>query len=909
MTLLSVKAFNGLKPVVRPRLLPDGSAQVAQNVRLISGSIEPLRTTTQLKATTLPAPKTIYRFGSSGAETSNWLEFANDTDLMRSPIPNDQFDRLYYADGISAPRYAANGNTAASYQLGLPAPSTKPSITAFGAITTYTAVTREYVLTFYAPSTTRESLPGSIISVQAVDGQKVAFTNLTTNNQGDASITKKRLYRKVSGTYRLVAEIDLATTAYDDTTTDATLATAAALSASVAAAPTAPTRAPTVSAGSVSATAPAITREYVYTVRNFTVTSGTGEGVIETFYEESAASPVRSVSADTTQTVTISGLSNALVGTHFRVYRRDAGANAYQLVAEVPSTQTSVSDVIGRTALGISLATTAPSDIGPVLAPTGSVSGSSAVSPVSRVYMVTYLDAAGNESNKSPLSSVVSVIDGVTAVTISHSETLPAGVSKKRIYRQTVTVSGGSLTTSDLNWKLVTEATAGATSTTDSAAEASLSGSLASGLRNLPPAPSGTPTTNATIPAKKVAESRTYVLTYVTAYGEEGPPSDASDLASLDADQPVTLSLAASPGGNYNVTLKRLYRSSTVGSTAQFQLVPVTWAGNTTPSYDIPIGVTSVTDSAAQATLAEVLLSEGWEAPPATLKGLRMVANGAAVGFSGRTVHMSEPNLPHAWPHKYPIDYDIVGVAVFGQTVAVLTDSYPFLLQGADPAAMTPTKIEVPQACASKRSIVETGDGVIYASPDGLVSLGAGINVITEGIFSRDQWQAYVPSSMECYLYNRRIHVFYTAAGNVRGCLVFDLSGQGAVLTTTDLPAATAVTAGFYNAKSDLLYLAQGGYIVRFDQGSALPATWRSKVFRLAHPQNIRVGQVRAASYPVTLKIYADGALKHTQTVDNSNHFVLPSGFRGLDWEFQVEASVEISEVNLATSIGELKSV
>lgn len=909
MTLLSVKAFDGLKPVIKPRLLPDGNAQVAQNVRLISGSIEPLRGSTTLKAATVVNPKTIYRFGSSGAENQNWLEFANDTDLMRSPVPNDQFDRLYWADGLVAPRYAANGNTAASYQLGLPAPSAAPSLTTYGTIPEYTTVTREYVLTFYAPGTTRESLPGKVFSVQAVDGQKVAFTNLTTDNLGEASITKKRLYRKVSGTYRRVAEVDLAVTAYDDTATDASLAGAAALASGIASAPTAPTKAPTASASSAAATPAAITRDYVYTVRNFSFTEGAGDSAVTTYYEESAASPVRSIVADTTQTVTIGALNDTLNGTHFRLYRRDSGSNSYQLVAEVPTSQTSISDPVGRTVLGISIASTAPSNIGPASTPTASINGSTASAPVSRVYMVTYLDAAGNESGKSPVSNVVSVNDGVTAVAISHSETLPAGVTKKRLYRQTVTVSSGALSTNDANWKLVTEVTAGTTSTSDSAAEASLTGSLAVALRGLPPSPASTPSSNATIPAKKVAESRTYVLTYVSAYGEEGPPSAASAVTALDGDADASLTLAAAPGGNYNITLKRLYRSSTVGSAAQFQLVPVTWAGNTTPSYDIPIGVTAVTDSAAQAELAEVLPSEGWEAPPAGLKGLRMVANGAAVGFVGRTVHMSEPNLPHAWPHKYPIDYDIVGVAVFGQTVAVLTDGYPFLLQGADPAAMTPTKLEVPQACASKRSIVETGDGVIYASPDGLVSLGAGINVVTEGLISRDQWQYLVPSSMECYLYNRRIHLFYTDAGNVRGCLVFDLTGQGAVLTTNDIAAASAVTAGYYNAKTDLLYLAQGGNIVRFDQGSALTAIWRSKVFRLAHPQNMRVGQVRAATYPVTLKIYADGALKHTQTVTDNDHFVLPSGFRGIDWEFRVETSTEVSEVSLATSIGELQSV
>jgi hypothetical protein len=239
--------------------------------------------------------------------------------------------------------------------------------------------------------------------------------------------------------------------------------------------------------------------------------------------------------------------------------------------------------------------------------------------------------------------------------------------------------------------------------------------------------------------------------------------------------------------------------------------------------------------------------------------------------------------------------------------VAVLTTAYPFLIQGVDPAAMTPTRLEVPQACVSKRSIIETGDGVIYASPDGLVSLGAGVDVITKGLFSRDQWQAYVPSSMDSYLYNGRIHLVYST-GTSRGLLILDLSGQGAVLTTCNLNSSTQFSGGYYDPSTDTLYLAQGSNVVRFDRGSPVTATWRSKVFRLPWPQSMAVGQVRAASYPVVLRVYADGALKVTKTISDNNHFALPGGFRALDWEFEIDASSEVSEVNLATSAAELKA-
>lgn len=902
MAAIVLKTFNGLKPISRPRLLRDNEAQVAQNVRLVSGSLEPLRGVSTLKATVLTAPKTIFRYGNSATETNYWLEFANDTDVMRSPVPEDQYDRLYWTDGINPPRYAPNSKilSGSNYPgafntLGIPAPTTKPEITGSTPVATFNVVTREYVLTYYNPTTAKESMPGSIISAQAVDGEKVSFTNLPADNQGDAGITKKRLYRKVGATYLLVAEIDLATTTYDDTATDASLAGAASLTSAIASAPKASTKAPTATAAAATPTAAASTRSYVYTIKNFGVTVSSGESSYYQSYAESLASSVATVSADSTQSVTISGMVNSLSGTHFRVYRKDAGATSYQLVAEVPVSQTSVVDPIPTTVLGTALEP--DSSYGAGGAPTLSAGASTAASMVSRVYMVTYVDAAGNESGKGPVSAVVSVVNGQTTVTLSHSEALPAGATKKRIYRQTVTVTSGVLNLNDANWKRVSEVTASTTSTTDTATEASLTVTLPTVLQTLPVSPVSSPVANAVIPPKVAPETRVYVYTYVSAYGEEGEASPVSDAIEIDGSLPVTLSMAGAPAGAYEITLKRIYRSSTVGSSAQFQFVA-----------DVPVAQGSYTDSLTQAELGEVLPTDGWIPPPAGLKGLRLMANGAAVGFVGRTVYLSEPNLPHAWPHKYTLDFDIVGIATYGQTVAVMTVSHPFLLQGADPAAMTPTKLETPQACVSKRSIIETGDGVVYASPDGLVALGSSISVLTESMMSRDIWQTYVPSSMECYLYERRIHCFYNT-GSGRGCLIFDTTGQGAVMTTTDVPAATAVTAGYFDAKTDTLYLAQGASIVRFDRGSALTATWKSKLFRLPFQSSMSIGQVIAASYPVTLKIYADGVLRHTQTVTDSEYFRLPGGFRALDWEVQVEAATEVAEVIIASSVSELKSV
>jgi hypothetical protein len=900
MTAIVVKAFNGLKPIVDPRLLDNSEAQVAKNVRLISGALAPLRAPTTLKATVLAAPATIFRYGSSATETNYWLEFDQDTDIMRSPVAGDQFDRLYWTNGANRPRYAPNSlilsganYPGASYELGIPAPSTAIVITSFSPVVNYTTVTRDYLMTFYSPSTGKESIPGAVFSTQAVDGQTVAFTNITTNNLGDAAVTKKRLYRKVSGTYRRVTELDLAVTIYNDTATDASLAAAPTLPAGVGSAPVAPVRAPSVAAGTAVTTTAGVARDYIYTITNYAITIGD----VTDYYSESAPSPVRTVTADNTQTVTIGGMVNNLSGQKFRVYRKDPGMTAYQLVAEVPASQTSVADVIASTTLGPVLNNTGGSS--PSSTPTGSVNGSTATSAVKRVYMVTFMDASGNESGEGPASAVVNVVDGQTLVTISHSETIPAGVTKKRFYRQTVTLVGGILTLNDANWKLVGETTASTTSTTDVAPDSSLTTGLAPALQGLPPAPGTTPVTNATIPPKQVPESRTYVYTYVSAYGEEGPPAEASDIVDLDPEQPVTISMGGAPTGSFNITLKRIYRSSTVGSRAEFQFVA-----------EIPVATTSYVDSVDQGDLGEVLPSTGWVAPPAGLKGLRLMANGAAVGFVGKTLYLSEPNLPHAWPYQYPIDDEIVAVGVFGQSVAVLTNSYPYLFQGIDPAAMASTKLQLPQACASKRSLGETGDGVIYASPDGLVAIGSNVGLITQTSISRQQWQQYNPSSMQSYLHDGRVAIFYTGLNGVRGVLMFDLSGQGALMTTSNINEAvgSAVTAGYQDAKTDTLYLALGSNIVRFDAGSNMSLTWRSKVYRLPSQQNFAVAQVRASAYPVTFSLVADGATVHTQTVASGDQFRLPSGFLSLDYEFEVSGSSTISEVLVATSAMELKA-
>ena len=66
--------------------------------------------------------------------------------------------------------------------------------------------------------------------------------------------------------------------------------------------------------------------------------------------------------------------------------------------------------------------------------------------------------------------------------------------------------------------------------------------------------------------------------------------------------------------------------------------------------------------------------------------------------------------------------------------------------------------------------------------------------------------------------------------------------------------------------------------------------------------------QLEAEAYPMTLKVYADGALVHTQTVQNRDPFRLPSKV-GRDWEMQIEGSNEVFALSVANSMSELAGV
>jgi hypothetical protein len=72
---------------------------------------------------------------------------------------------------------------------------------------------------------------------------------------------------------------------------------------------------------------------------------------------------------------------------------------------------------------------------------------------------------------------------------------------------------------------------------------------------------------------------------------------------------------------------------------------------------------------------------------------------------------------------------------------------------------------------------------------------------------------------------------------------------------------------------------------------------------------NFGAAEVTADAYPVTFRLFADGVLKHTQSVTGRNPFRLPSGFLAQDWQIEIEGASAVQGVAIGTSIAELAQV
>lgn len=427
-----------------------------------------------------------------------------------------------------------------------------------------------------------------------------------------------------------------------------------------------------------------------------------------------------------------------------------------------------------------------------------------------------------------------------------------------------------------------------------------------------------------------------YVYTYVNDWGWESAPSPVSDAVERTVKESTVISNIAAPpsGNNYNINRIRVYRTQAGTS------------GNADFFFLLEAAITAATVTDDGRDVAEVLTTKNWITAPGVPRGgadnhtepnlscLTPMWNGMLAGIVGRSVRFCEAYTPYAWPIEYdavPPDGTPVALGVFGQNLLVLTTGRPLLVYGSSPESLDQAPQEVPQGCIAPRSVVSMGNGVAWASNDGLCWYGeGGARILTAGVMTREDWLALRPQTIIGQMYEGLYYGSYEPApGQPRQGFMVSPAGGGVFFMDEGFDAA------YFDSLQDQLYVLRGNRILKWEAGASwMGARFRSKVCRQTRPVNFACAEVVASGYPVTLRVDAVGlpqdvvatrvaarpeimsapapdVLRFTKTVPSREPFRLPAGFQAMDWQVEVAtpagaAEVGVQAVLLATTMKEL---
>ena len=334
------------------------------------------------------------------------------------------------------------------------------------------------------------------------------------------------------------------------------------------------------------------------------------------------------------------------------------------------------------------------------------------------------------------------------------------------------------------------------------------------------------------------------------------------------------------------------------------------------------------TDDFNYRSLLDTLVSNEYDPPPVDLQGITVIQNNIMAGFEGNDVYFSEPGEFHAWPSKYKIslEYNIVGMVALGSDLLVMTEGFPYVISGSDPSVLSTTRYSTNYPCLSKRSIVQTDVGVMYATHEGLAlaSFVGGVQIATAPAHSPDTWnEALDPNTI--------VGAFYDSmyfGSHSTGAFFYRRSQDGQApgdFVDYDL----TFTAAWFDPIDGALYYVTGtnGDIVRWDDPTQPNSdyAWKSKVFVSQVPFNLGAARVIgdyagvtpspiwgqydvdwedadvtwSVTEPVTFTLYANKTEVLTTTRASSDVFRLPAGYKTDTYEFQITGTVRVRAVHL----------
>lgn len=397
---------------------------------------------------------------------------------------------------------------------------------------------------------------------------------------------------------------------------------------------------------------------------------------------------------------------------------------------------------------------------------------------------------------------------------------------------------------------------------------------------------------------------------------------------------------------NLTAMKKRIYR--TIADVAEYKFVA-----------EINATDTGFADTVAATALGEPLPTLDADLPPKDGHSLTELANGSFACLSGNQLCFSVPFKPYLWPQAYRYSFSGQGVALSTATnvVIVLREAgKPIIASATLPDSVSMADADIDAACVSKASVVDIGNGCIYASTDGLYMVGpAGVRNITAGLYTFEEWKQLRPDTFKAAYFDQHYYAMHeTLEGDEEKILRLSLDEPDSIWQITeqvDLLYSSDLDAALYAVKGNKIYEWDA------DDANRYLASWRGPTLQLGSPVNFSVAQVHAnfgeilpvddsitqanqlilanadnvdgeiasaevltyevcasallqqpsiSDRIVQFSLIRDGQVVFTKTLNSSKAFKLPAGKKSEIWSYEVAANVSVRSIAMATSMEEL---
>ena len=288
---------------------------------------------------------------------------------------------------------------------------------------------------------------------------------------------------------------------------------------------------------------------------------------------------------------------------------------------------------------------------------------------------------------------------------------------------------------------------------------------------------------------------------------------------------------------------------------------------------------TTLSDTYDVNELGDELDSLYADAPDPGMIGIKSIQNNMLAGHVANELCFSDPGKPWSWPERYRLTFEseIIAIETVSGSVLVLTDRHPHMVQGSTPANMTPSRIDIVMPCISKRSVVNMGYGVAYASHGGLALYSSqGPGYVTQMVHDWDTWTVegqLDPTSIRASFYDGK----YLGAHD-NGTMIFEADKKtGGMMTTTP----TKMYGVYYDPEYSRMYYTSdtNGTLSEWDAVGqpSLTMSWKSKVFVTAGYQNMGAARVVADYDGTEDELAAIVAYNLTVAAYNANIWALVS--------------------------------